>query len=340
MPPSTSLPEASTAVIGAGSWGTALAVLLARNGKSTVLWARDAQKVAAMERERCNRRYLPDITLPPALTLSADLPAVVNNCRDLLVVVPSHAFRSTLETLRPYLRNEQRLAWATKGFEPYTGKLLHEVVADVLGEDIATAVVSGPTFAKEVAKGLPTAVTVASTNESFASELAERLHDETFRAYTSEDVIGVEVGGCVKNALAIAAGIADGLGFGANTRAALITRGLVEIMRLGDVLGGHRETFMGLAGLGDLVLTCTDNLSRNRRFGLAMGRGMGKDEALASIDQVVEGLQAAREVHNLATKIGVEMPITQQVYEVLYEAKPARDAVHDLLARQQKAETF
>ncbi|MGD8591467.1 MAG: NAD(P)H-dependent glycerol-3-phosphate dehydrogenase [Gammaproteobacteria bacterium] len=335
-----SLPNASIAVIGAGSWGTALAILLSRNGENTSLWARDEQKIAAMERARCNQRYLPDIQLPPALNLSADLNAVVNSCQDLLVVVPSHAFRGTLETLRPLMRDNQRLMWATKGFEPHTCKLLHEVVADVFGENIHTAVISGPTFAKEVAKGLPTAVTVASKNDSFAHQVAERLHDETFRAYTSDDVTGVEVGGCVKNVLAIAAGIADGLGFGANTRAALITRGLVEIMRLGDSVGGHRETFMGLAGLGDLVLTCTDNLSRNRRFGLAMGQGLSKEDALASIDQVVEGMQAAREVHNLATKLDVEMPITEQVYEVLYQNKSPREAVHDLLARQQKAETF
>ncbi len=335
-----STPKNAIAVIGAGSWGTALAVLLCRAGETPLLWERDPAKVAVMERERRNKRYLPDTPLPASLSFSADLAEVVQRCRDLLVVVPSHVFRGLLQKLKPLITAEHRLIWATKGFEPHTGKLLHEVVAEELGEHIATAVVSGPTFAKEVAKGLPTAVTVASKHPEFAKELAQRLHDETFRAYTSDDVIGVEVGGCVKNVLAIAAGIADGLGFGANTRAALITRGLVEIMRLGDVLGGHRETFMGLAGLGDLVLTCTDNLSRNRRFGLALGQGMSIDQALASIDQVVEGMQAAREVHKLAGRLGVEMPITEQVYCVLYEDKSPREAVHDLLARQQKAETF
>ena len=334
------LPNASLAVIGAGSWGTALAILLSRAGENTFLWARDEKKVAAMDQARCNQRYLPEITFPASLVLSADLETVISSSKDILVVVPSHAFRATLETLKPVLREGQRLAWATKGFEPLTCKLLHEVAADVLGAGISTAVISGPTFAEEVAKGLPTAVTVASADQSFAGDLADRLHDDTFRAYTSDDMIGVEVGGCVKNVLAIAAGIADGLGFGANTRAALITRGLVEIMRLGDAVGGHRETFMGLAGLGDLVLTCTDNLSRNRRFGLALGQGLSKDEALASIDQVVEGMQAAREVHTLAAKLAVEMPIAEQVYQVLYEYKPPKDAVHDLLARQQKAETF
>ncbi len=328
------------AVLGAGSWGTALAILLARGGERTVLWARDPSKAEAMNRDRCNSRYLPDIRLPDALEVSADLPQVVSGAKDLLVVVPSHAFRAILEEIRPLMRPEQRLVWATKGFESGTGKLLHQVVDEVMGEHLATAVVSGPTFAKEVAAGLPTAVTVASKNAAFATELASHLHDETFRAYTSDDVPGVEVGGCVKNVLAIAAGIADGLGFGANTRAALITRGLVEIMRLGDTLGGHKQTFMGLAGLGDLVLTCTDNLSRNRRFGLALGGGMTVQQALDSIDQVVEGLQAAREVHQVARKHAVEMPITEEVYKVLHENKPAREAVHDLLGRQQKAETF
>lgn len=334
------LSSVSLAVVGAGSWGTALAILLSRNSENTLLWARDKEKVASMDKARCNQRYLPDVKFPPSLELSADLAAVAGSSKDILVVVPSHAFRGTLEELKPLLQPGQRLAWATKGFEPYTCKLLHEVAADVLGGNVSTAVISGPTFAKEVANGLPTAVTVAAKDQSFAKELAERLHDETFRAYTSDDVIGVEVGGCVKNVLAIAAGIADGLGFGANTRAALITRGLVEIMRLGDAVGGHRETFMGLAGLGDLVLTCTDNMSRNRRFGLAMGQGLSKDEALASIDQVVEGMQAAREVHKLAGTLAVEMPIAEQVFQVLYEDKSPREAVHDLLARQQKAETF
>jgi glycerol-3-phosphate dehydrogenase (NAD(P)+) len=333
-------PESPIAVIGAGSWGTALAILLSRTGKSVLLWARDEQKAETINRERENPRYLPEVPIPAALKASADLAQVLADSGDLLVVVPSHAFRATLQSIAPLIQPTQRLAWATKGFEPGSGKLLHQVVADELGKNHPVAVVSGPTFAKEVAKGLPTAVTVASEDRQFAKDLAQRLHDETFRAYTSDDVPGVEVGGCVKNVLAIGAGIADGLGFGANTRAALITRGLVEIMRLGDALNGHKETFMGLAGLGDLVLTCTDDLSRNRRFGLAMGKGMGVEKALASIDQVVEGLQAAREVHNLALRLGVEMPITEQVYAVLYEDKSPREAVHDLLARQQKAEHF
>jgi glycerol-3-phosphate dehydrogenase (NAD(P)+) len=245
-----------------------------------------------------------------------------------------------LESIAPYISSEQRIAWATKGFESGSGKLLHEVAQDVFGEQKSLAVISGPTFAKEVAKGLPTAVTVASNDTEFANFLADRLHTETFRVYTSDDIVGVEVGGAVKNVLAIAAGIADGLNFGANARTALITRGLAEIMRLGDALGGQRETFMGLAGLGDLVLTCTDNQSRNRRLGLGLGQGQSLEDALAAIDQVVEGVQTAREVNELAISRGVDMPITHEVYRILYEGEKPRDAVHALLSREQKAESI
>jgi len=263
----------------------------------------------------------------------------VQGVRDILVVVPSHAFRAILLAMQPHLRTDARLMWATKGLESGSGKLLHRVVEEVLGEAQTMAVVSGPTFAREVAVGLPTALTVASKDADYAHFVAERLHSNTFRAYTSSDVPGVEVGGAVKNVLAIAAGISDGLGFGANARSALITRGLAEIMRLGDALGGQHETFMGLAGLGDLVLTCTDDQSRNRRLGLALGRGNTLEAALADIDQVVEGVQTAREVHDLALSQGVEMPITEQVHAVLYEACAPKAAVHALLTREQKAET-
>lgn len=326
------------AVLGAGSWGTALAIQLAREGSPVILWGHDAGHMATLDTERVNKRYLPGITLPDSLAINADLESALGQAQDILIVVPSHAFRAVLEAISPYLNENSRLLWATKGLESGSGKLLHEVMADVLGEGLSTGVVSGPTFAAEVAQGLPTAVTIASADEKFAHDMAERLHSETFRAYTSTDVIGVEVGGAVKNVLAIAAGIADGLGFGANARAALITRGLAEMMRLGQTLGGQRETFEGLAGLGDLVLTCTDNQSRNRRLGLALGRGDTLEQALAAIDQVVEGVQTAREIHDLAQSQGVDMPITQQVYEVLYEARKPKEAVHALLNREQKAE--
>lgn len=328
----------AVAVLGAGSWGTALASLLAGNGQATYLWGRDAARMAEMATMRQNPRYLAEIPFPPLLQVESDLGRVVREADELLVVVPTQGFRALLQNIAPHLPAETRVAWASKGLEPGTGKLLHEVAAEVLGAQRPTAVVSGPTFAREVALGLPTAVTVASATAGFAADLAARLHSSCFRAYTSDDVAGVEVGGAVKNVLAIAAGIADGLGFGANTRAALVTRGLAEMMRLGVVLGGRRETFMGLAGLGDLVLTCTDDQSRNRRVGLGLARGQTLAEACAGVRQVAEGVHAAREVRGLAHKHGVEMPITDQVYRVLYDGLAPRAAVQALLQREQKAE--
>lgn len=330
--------QVSVAVLGAGSWGTALAILLASRGEPTLLWGRDPEHMALLNKQRRNAKYLPNIPFPETLHASSELKQVVHNAQDLLVVVPSHVFRSNMEALKPLLSPGQRLFWATKGFESGSGKLLHRVVEEIIGDDISTAVISGPTFAIEVANNLPTALTVASSDSRFAEDIAGRLHTDTFRAYTSDDIVGVEVGGGVKNILAIAAGIADGLGYGANTRAALVTRGLAEMMRLGIALGGHRETFMGLAGLGDLVLTCTDNQSRNRRLGMAMGEGISMEDAQNDIGQVVEGVRAAREVHQLATRMRVDMPITQQVYQVLYQNKPPGEAVHALLGRKQKPE--
>ena len=331
-------PRVATLVIGAGSWGTALASLLAANGQPTTLWGRDRDQIAAMAKNHRNERYLPGIDLAPSLRFSADLGESVRWARDLLLVVPSHVFRATLEQIAPHLKNDARLIWATKGFERGTAKLSHQIVREVLGEGYPTAVISGPTFAAEVARGMPTALTVASPDEAFASELASRLHNKTFRAYTSGDVIGVEVGGAVKNALAIAAGISDGLGFGANARAALITRGLTEVMRLGVALGGERETFMGLTGLGDLILTCTDDQSRNRRFGLALGKGASVEAARQSIHQVVEGIHAAQEATRLARRLDIEMPITEQVYRVVSGECTPREAVSLLLHRQPKPE--
>lgn len=328
----------SVTVLGAGSWGTALAILLARNGQPAVLWGHDPVALDVMREEGVNARYLPGVAFPTALRIEPELARAVAASQTLLLVVPSHAFRSVLAQAAPHLRPKTGLAWATKGLEPGSDHLLHQVVEEVLGPTLRTAVVSGPTFALEVARGLPTAVTVASRTASFASALAARLHDTRFRAYTSDDIVGVQLGGAVKNVLAIAAGIADGLGFGSNTRAALITRGLAEMMRLGVALGGRRETFMGLAGLGDLVLTCTDDQSRNRRLGLGLGRGKSVQAARAAIDQVVEGMQTATEVRRLAAEHGVEMPISDQVYRVLQEEQNPVDAVRELLDRDQKAE--
>lgn len=330
--------DARIAVIGAGSWGTALAMQLARNGVPTRLWGRDPEQMSQMATARCNPRYLPDIHFPSGLALTSDLSRTIADSDHLLLAVPSHAFRNTLRQIAPQLKPNCHIAWATKGLEPGTRRLLHQIIAEELGPQQGCAVISGPTFAKEVAKGLPTAVTVASDNEAIAAYFAACLHGGAFRAYTGNDVIGVELGGACKNVLAIAAGIADGLGFGANTRAALITRGLAELMRLGVHLGGQAETFMGLAGLGDLVLTCTDDQSRNRRVGLALGQGHSLEHAVASIGQAVEGVKSAPEVFGLAKELGVEMPITEQVYRVLYKDVHAQEAVEALLNREQKPE--
>jgi glycerol-3-phosphate dehydrogenase (NAD(P)+) len=326
-------------VVGAGSWGTALAIQCARAGHPTRLWGRDAGHLELLARDRRNVRYLPDAPFPDGLAIAPDLAAAVADIRDVLVVVPSHALRETLTRLQPHLRADARVAWATKGFELATGLLPHQVAREVLGASRPIAVLSGPTFAKEVGAGLPTAMTVASPDPLFASELAHALSSSHFRAYTSSDIVGVEVGGAVKNVLAVGAGLADGLGFGANTRVALITRGLVEMTRLGVALGARRDTFMGLAGLGDLVLTCTDNQSRNRRFGLLLAAGRSIDDAKREIGQAVEGYLAARAVRAVARGLEVDMPICESVYQVLYENAPAPDLVRGLMTRPIRPET-
>jgi len=329
---------AAVAVLGAGSWGTALAIHFARSGRPVRLWGRNTERLAAMAARRCNERYLPSAPFPPALEVEPDLRAALGGARDVLVVVPSPALREMLTQLLPHLVPAMHVAWATKGFEQGSLKLPHQVAREVLGVERRIAVVSGPTFAREVGAGLPTAMTVASPDASYAQALARELSSENFRAYTSTDILGVEIGGAVKNALAVGAGLSDGLGFGANTRVALITRGLKEMTRLGVALGARAETFMGLAGLGDLVLTCTDDQSRNRRFGLLLAAGRTPEAALAEIGQAVEGYAAARAIEVVAARAAVEMPLCAMVYRVLYEKLPARDAVRALMSRPIKAE--
>jgi len=326
------------AVLGAGSWGTALAIQFARAGHPTRLWSRSSSDVVAMRDDRRNRRYLPEASFPDAIEVHDDLATAVRGAATIIIAVPSHGLRDLLTRLKPLLAPDARLAWATKGFELDTGKLPHQVAHEVLGDSYPLAVLSGPTFAREVGMGLPTAMTIASPDADFANQLARRLHAQNFRAYTSTDIVGVEVGGAVKNVLAVGAGLCDGLGFGANTRVALITRGLTEVMRLGVALGAQPETFMGLAGLGDLVLTSTDNQSRNRRFGLALAAGKSVGEALREIGQVVEGYSAARAVHSVAQREKVDMPIASGIYRILYEHEPAREVVKGLMTRPIKPE--
>lgn len=331
--------EISMTVLGAGSYGTSLAISLARNGANVVIWGHDPAHMTRLEADRANHEFLPGIEFPESLIVESDLEKAVQASRDLLVVVPSHVFSIVLNNVKPFLREDSRICWATKGLEPETGRLLKDVAHDVLGEDYSLAVLSGPTFAKELAMGMPTAISVASPDSKFVADLQEKIHcSKTFRVYANSDFIGMQLGGAVKNVIAIGAGMSDGIGFGANARTALITRGLAEMTRLGVALGAQTETFMGMAGLGDLVLTCTDNQSRNRRFGLALGQGKDVETAQTEIGQVVEGYRNTKEVWLLSQRMGVEMPIVDQIYQVLYQDKDARLAAKDLLARDKKAE--
>ncbi|HEX6832357.1 MAG TPA: NAD(P)H-dependent glycerol-3-phosphate dehydrogenase [Rudaea sp.] len=324
-------------VLGAGSWGTALATVLARNGVPTTLWGRDADAVARMAQTRRNARYLPEMELPAELSLSSDLHASVAHARAILIVTPSHAFAELLDQIARDVAPGAGVAWATKGFDPASGRFLHELVAERLPGTPA-AIVTGPSFAREVAQGLPTAVTVHSATAAFAQQMAGLLHSVYFRAYTGNDMLGAELGGAMKNVLAVATGVADGMKLGLNARAGMITRGLNEMLRLGAVLGARSETLMGLAGLGDLVLTCTGDLSRNRRLGLALGRGVPLKDAVAQIGQVVESVETVDTVMRLANRHGIELPISRGVQRVLHEEITPAEGLRELLAREQKPE--
>ncbi len=329
----------TVAVLGAGSWGTALAMQLARNGHAVRLWARDESQADTMQRQRVNQSYLPEFSLAENIEISADLNTVMAEIDRVLVVTPSHAFSDMVTRIRSRLDADIGLAWACKGFEPGSGRLLHEVATDILGPDIPLALISGPSFAKEVAAGLPTAVTAAASDPEFGEAWAGLLHGSGFRAYYTADLVGAELGGAIKNVMAVACGIADGLELGANTRAALITRGLAETMRLGRAMEADPRTLTGLAGIGDLVLTCTGDLSRNRRLGIALGQGKSVEDAVAEIGQVVEGIKTARETMRLAERMSVDMPISEQVHGILFKDWDARKGVRVLMERELKRET-
>ncbi|MCK5818763.1 MAG: NAD(P)H-dependent glycerol-3-phosphate dehydrogenase [Psychromonas sp.] len=329
------------AVLGAGSYGTALAVSVSRNGKKTILWGHQEDHVNRLNKDRENKEFLPNITFPQLLTTQSSLEKCLEATDTLLIVVPSHVFGLLLQKIKPHLTDKHRIAWATKGLEAKTGRLLEEVVIDILGDEthVPLAAISGPTFAIEVAQGLPTAVAIAGTDLEFTQDIARFFHNKNnLRAYISTDFIALQIGGAVKNVIAIGSGLSDGLGFGANARTALITRGLVELIRLGVALGAKKSSFIGMAGLGDLVLTCTDNQSRNRRFGLALGQGIGIEAAQLDIGQIVEGYRNTEEVHNLSKRLNIEMPICEQIYKILYCKKSVKEAAKDLLSREIKTE--
>ena len=325
-------------VYGAGSWGTALALQLARNGIDVRLWGHRPAQLELYNEARENSDYLLGTPFPDTLHCDADLKSVVQHSLYQLIVVPSHGFRALLEQLQPLLTSQHKVLWATKGLELKTGKLLHELVEEILPQIKHYGLVSGPTFAAEVASGLPTAMTVATNDKQLGEQVSAAFLSENYRVYTSNDIIGVELGGAVKNVLAIAAGITDGLGFGANARTALITRGLAEIMRLSTAMGAQAETLMGLSGIGDLILTCTDNQSRNRQLGLALGAGKTLEQAIKDIGQAVEGAKTSQSINLLAKRAGVEMPICTAVQQILYEGLPPQEAVRALISRKPKPE--
>lgn len=324
------------AVLGAGAWGTALAISLSARHRVT-LWARDEAQVAEMSATRRNQRYLPEIILPAELQLTHDPDAALASAELVLLTVPVSALRATLRKIAQLPRMVP-VVWACKGFEAETAQLPHQVVAATLPQNYQYGVLSGPSFALEVARGLPTALTLASNDGEFAQRIAQALHHARLRIYSSTDVIGVEVGGAVKNVLAIAAGIADGMGFGHNARAALITRGIAEMTRLGTRLGGRAETLGGLSGAGDLILTCTGDLSRNRQVGMLLAQQRELPDILRQLGHVAEGVYTVREIHRLAQQLEVDMPICEAVYRVLYEHLPAASAVETLLNRSPHAE--
>jgi glycerol-3-phosphate dehydrogenase (NAD(P)+) len=331
---------AKIAVLGAGAWGTALAMHIS-NQHHVSLWARNAGHVSGMRKSRANPLYLGDFKFNDNLQVEDDLRVAIEDADLILSVVPTAGFRHILKELKA-AQSSQPIIWAHKGLEPETAKLPHEVAQEELGAELGSeqkwGALSGPSFAAELVRGLPTAVTLAANDADFALHASNLIHGGNLRVYNSTDVVGVSVGGAVKNVMAIAAGISDGMGFGNNARAAMITRGLAEITRFGMALGAKSETFMGLAGVGDLVLTCTGQYSRNREVGLQLASGKALDDVLKGLGHVAEGVNTAREVMRRANSLGVDMPITYEVNQALSHGKSAKDAVMDLLGRAQKAD--
>ncbi len=331
------------AVLGAGSYGTSLAVVLSKTNDDIILWGHRQDAIEQMIRDRENKEFLPDIPLPDSLALSYDLEDTIKQSKDLLIVVPSSAFAIVLKQIKPYLEPHHRILWATKGLEEGTGRLLTEVATEILGKEYPKAVLSGPTFAKELARDLPTAISLVTTCNELALDVQKRIHkSKAFRVFLNTDMVAVSLGGAVKNVIAIGAGLCDGLGFGANSRTALITRGLCEIGDLCKALGGKKENLMSMAGLGDLILTCSDNQSRNRRFGMMIGQGKSVEDAIAEIGQVVEGYHNCSDTYKLAQRVGVKMPIVEKMYQllVLGQNRKAhiRMGINDLLSRELKVE--
>ena len=320
-------------VVGAGAWGTALAIHLASNHNQVHLWGHDANAMHQMERDRCNASCLPGVPFPPNLMVFDDLAIAAQAVQDILLVVPSFAFVSVLQQLNTLCLSSVRIAWGTKGLDPKTGGFLHEAISRVMGKTTPAAIISGPSFAREVGLKVPTAVCIAGNNDAFVDDMTQRFHAPHFRVYPNADMVGVQLCGVMKNILAIASGLTVGLSLGANTRAALLTRGIAEMSRLMQACGGQQSTLMGLSGMGDLILTCMDDQSRNRRFGTALGEGVYIEDAKAQVGGEVEGLQNTRQLYEISVSHGIDLPITRQVYRVLYEGLSPQQGVAELMQR-------
>lgn len=318
-------------VLGAGIWGTALALLLNKNKQSVCLWEHNASIIDIIQKDGEHSLCLPGIPIPDTIKLTKELPTALDHAQDILICVPSHVFRTMLQRIKPYLNNQARLIWATKGLDPNTNQLLSDVVHEEISSTIPMAVLSGPSFAKEVALGKQTAVNIASQHTEFLRDCVARFNNPQFHVHPIDDMVGAQVGGAIKNIIAIAVGIFDGLQLGANARSALLTNSLSEIKRLGLAMGAMPETFNDLAGIGDLILTCTDNQSRNRRMGLALGQGKAREQAQQEIGQVVEGIHNVKQAHELAQLYQIDMPITDEVYRIIFEGNSIENLAENLL---------
>ncbi|MBV4418720.1 NAD(P)H-dependent glycerol-3-phosphate dehydrogenase [Clostridium tyrobutyricum] len=323
--------------LGAGSFGTALSIILAEKGKKVILWDRNHDLIDSINSTRENKKYVKGVKLPQSIEASFDLKNTVKNCMYIVLAIPSHAIRDMCKNIRDYLRNDQIIIIIAKGIEEDTGKRLSEVIKEELPEN-EVVVISGPSHAEEVARKLPTTVVVSSENMDIARNVQDVFMTDKFRVYTNSDIRGIEIGGAVKNIIALAAGISDGIGYGDNTKAALMTRGISEISRIGVKLGGEKETFSGLTGIGDLIVTCTSMHSRNRRAGILIGKGKSAEEAVEEVGMVVEGIKACRAFYKLKNKLNVQMPITDSLYKVLFQKKDAKQAVYELMTRDKKDE--
>lgn len=324
--------KAPISILGAGAYGTALAIAIARTGTPTYLWGHNPVKAFQMAMGRQNSDRLPGIEFPESMHIISTLEDALTRSKDIIIAVPSHAFREVLEKIKPFTTKAHRIIWATKGFDTVSGKMLSDVVSEVISPETIKGVISGPTFAREMANNMLTAMVLASNNKEFALEIQQRLYgSEKLRIYISDDMIGVQLGGAMKNVIAVAVGICEGINFGANARSALVVRGLSEMIRLGIHLGANPQTFMGMSGVGDLLLTCTDNSSRNLRFGRAVGQGTSVEQALVDIASAVQGFHNAKEVYELAKREGIKLLIIESVYKILYERKPAKQTVIEAL---------